>query len=250
MAITRKAAKELGLPSFGEGYGVGGGGPAKFCFRPGKSFQLGPVTLDDPVFVELDVRFLRAGPNRPVAGICGYDLLVRVVAEIDVTAPSIALHDPRQYKLPAGQWAKSANQFGNLQVEASFEGDHKAMFRVDTGNPHTLIMHTPTVDRLRMLENRKTQAVVGTGVGGSDPMRQGKLEWFELAGHRFDDPRVIFATTKRGALATPWLAGTIGQQFLRPFLLVVDYSTQRIAFIPRGELKERRPAQRRDGQVE
>ena len=242
LSITPKAADRLGMAAFGKGAGVGGIGPVKVRLRPGKSFKLGPVTIDEPVFVELAMGFLNAGPSGPIAGICGYDLLAHVVAEIEVAAPRIALYDPDKYELPAGQWQQSVNQFGNLQVQATFEGNHQALFRIDTGSPYTLIMHTPAVKSLQLLDNRKTRLVQGTSAPGSDAIYLGKLDWFELAGHRFDEPKVMFAVMKTNAMATPYVAGTIGQPFMKPFLVVVNYAAQQIAFIPHSDLPNRHAA--------
>jgi len=63
-----------------------------------------------------------------------------------------------------------------------------------------------------------------------------EIAWFDLAGHRFERPQVLFALDADGVLGEAGTLGTIGVEFLRPFRIVFDYSRSRIAFIePAGE---------------
>ena len=62
-------------------------------------------------------------------------------------------------------------------------------------------------------------------------MPPGTIAWFELMGHRFENPRVIFALATSGPLADPFVDGNLGVEFLKPFRIVLDYQHERLAFI-------------------
>ena len=236
MCIDTGIADELELESFGEVLAVGASGKTDAHFRRGKLFELGRLRFEDPIYVELDLEFLTAAFNETIAGIVGYDLFARSLVEFDPSTGRTHLYDPASYELPGGEWQPLVLDARTPAVQASFEGDHQAYFRLDTGaGSGNVTFHTPTVERLGLLEGRKVTASGSGGVGGSSVTYTGKLEWFELAGKRFEQPTVGFSTAEVGGLADRYTAGNLGQAFLEPFTLVLDYPNERIAFVPREE---------------
>jgi predicted aspartyl protease len=234
--IDSGVADELELPSFGQVLAVGAAGKTDAAFRRGKLFELGRLRFEDPIYVELDLEFLTAAFNETIAGIVGYDVFARSLVEFDPTNGHASLYDPASYELARGSWQPLVLDARTPAVQASFEGDHSAYFRLDTGaGSGNVVFHTPTVEKLGLLEDRKVAASGSGGVGGSAVTYTGELAWFELAGQRFERPTVGFATAKVGGLADRYTAGNLGQAFLQPFTLVLDYSNERIAFVPREE---------------
>jgi hypothetical protein len=120
-------------------------------------------------------------------------------------------------------------------VRARFEGDREGVFRLDTGSDDTVTFHTPAVERFKLLGGRSTAPTRSGGVGGISSGQTGTLEWFELGGHRFERPKVGFATAREGAFADDYMVGNIGTGFLGAFVMVFDYTNRRIAFAPRAK---------------
>lgn len=238
MCIDKGLAQKLQLEAFGEipVAGVGGVLRSRFCKSP--SFELGPVTLKDATYIELDLKMIGRMLGEEVTGIVGYPLLQGATAEVDCHAPSIALHDPSSFKLPEGAaWTQLVLESNHPIVEGKYEGDRQGWFRLDTGAADSVSFHAPAVKRHKLLEGRKTQGTMQGGVGGMVMNRAGELEWFELAGHRFRQPRVTFAQSEKGAFADEYTDGNIGQDFLRPFVVVFDYGAERIAFVKKAKGK-------------
>jgi len=121
---------------------------------------------------------------------------------------------------------------GNPAVQATYEGDHKGWFRLDTGANGTVTFHAPIVEKLHMLVGRDTNSGAMAGVGGSTDARVGKIKWFELGGHRFENLVAVFSLAKIGAFADRYLAGNIGQDLMEPFTVVFDFGGSRVAFLP------------------
>jgi hypothetical protein len=232
MTIDPAIADELGLAELGEVVAVGVGGKTTTSFRRGTRFELGALTLDDPVYVELDLAFLEPIFGRRIAGIVGYDVLARCVAEIEMRGPTIALHDPRRFTLTGASWQELALNENTPCVRASFEGEREGLFRLDTGANGTVSFHAPAVRALGLLDGRAVTTGSSGGVGGTAETKDGTLEWFELAGERFDSPRVQFSLAEHGAFTDRYTLGNIGQSFLAPFRIVLDYPGDRIAFVP------------------
>ncbi|HEX6886166.1 MAG TPA: pepsin/retropepsin-like aspartic protease family protein [Planctomycetota bacterium] len=235
MCIDPRVAEELGLEKLGEVLAVGIGGKTTTAFRRGGELQLGAVTWRDPVYVELDLAFLEPIFGRKVAGIIGYDLLARCVAEVETRKPYVALHDPARFTLTGAAWQELALMDNVPHVRARFEGEREGYFRLDTGANGTLTFHAPAVRELGLLEGRTLTRGFSGGVGGQAELQSGPLAWFELAGHRFENPTVSFSLAEHGAFTDRYTLGNVGQEFLAPFRLVLDYPGDRIAFVPVGK---------------
>ena len=168
-------------------------------------------------------------------GIIGHDLLSRCVAEITLADDSIRLFDPKIYWLGTGSWQPLRFNQSVPLIAGTFEGNRKGLFRIDmgAGGPGgigNVVFHAPTVNDLHLLKRR---TVTRMKMGQND-VAMGAVDWFEVAGHRFDHPNVVFALSRQGPLADEYLEGNIGVDFLKPFRLVLDYQNRRVAFVPRG----------------
>jgi hypothetical protein len=184
--------------------------------------------------VVMDFAFLDAHMGERIAGLIGYGLLHRVVAEIDMQTPAIALHDPATYDGSKTAWSKLAIDGRIACVEGEFEG-HQGWFHFDTGaGSSTVQLHAPAVERLKLLEGRETKPTVQGGVGGMIAAQQGTLKYFEVGGHRSENVAATFVTQAKGAFATPYTLGNIGGGLVKPFKLVMDYQHNRIAFVARN----------------
>jgi len=233
MCIDAKFADEVGLDRFGRIVASGIGGKTTTAFRAGEDLQLGAMTYEQPVFMELELDFLTGAMGTRVAGIVGYELLQRAVAEVDVVDGTVALHDPSRLKLDDALWEELMIHSRHPCVRARFEGEREEWFKIDTGAGGTVSFHAPAVSRLNLLEGRETSSSSAGGVGGRVSTRSGSIEYFELGGHTFDAPHVEFALEAVGAFSDEFTTGNIGAAFLRPFRLFFDYPNRRIQFVPR-----------------
>lgn len=81
-----------------------------------------------------------------------------------------------------------------------------------------------------VLDGRKTVSNTVSSSGGDYREQSGWLEWFELAGYKFEEPKVAFRIAGVGYEAEG-VDGVVGRQFLQRFTVVFDYGKRRIAFI-------------------
>ncbi|MCW5946515.1 MAG: aspartyl protease family protein [Fimbriimonadales bacterium] len=233
LCIDSGIADREGLNKVGAIPVVGVGGVVLSSMRTANSIQVGQVSWTNPIFVEIDLAQIGQMLSVELAGIVGYDLMARGIVEMDTQQNFVAVHDPKSYTLSSGQWTTLHLDGKHPVVEARFEGDRKGLFRLDTGANNTLTFHTAWVERYDLLKDRQTVATALGGVGGMTPARQGRIEWFELGGERFENPSVTFSQSKVGPLSDAYTIGNIGQGFLRPFKLVFDYPNRRMAFVKR-----------------
>jgi hypothetical protein len=232
--IANDVTGQLGTEPFGEIAALGVGGRVAAQFWHAKELRLGPVTVDAPVFIGLDLAFLEQPFGVRVGGILGYEFLSRCVAELDMQAGSIALHDPACYALPEpGRWEELIVYNRHPCVRARFE-DHEGVFNIDTGAAgDTVTFHYQAVADLELVAGRETRASQAGGVGGSVATKVGKLASFRLGGRDLGAIEASFAQEDKGAFADDYVAGNIGGKLLQPFRMVFDYPGNRVGFVPR-----------------
>ena len=260
MVVDRALASELELEHLGEVLAVGVSGRELTPLVGAESFSLGPLSWDGLVLVELDLSFVGELLGVPVSGIVGHDLFGRAVVDLRsgprpvspgdldgdgepdpapvlVGGGRVALLDPATWQPPTDAALAPLTFEGHTPcVSATFPtlaGPVTAWFRLDTGANGSVTFHAPAVKRHRLLANRDVSLARFGGVGGDGSGYTGELEWFELAGRRFETFRCAFATTEVGTFADPYTAGNIGQELLEPFRLLFDYPGERIGLIPR-----------------
>lgn len=233
MVIDQTAADEMKIDKIGLLPLTGVGGTVKASFRRVDDFTLGPATLRGILFTELDLKQIGTLLGIKLGGIVGADFMRRAVVTMDFKGHSVDVQPRTGFSLASGTWIPVRFSTGNPAVEATIAGAPKSWFRFDTGANGTVTLHSPFVKKYKLLDGVATTNAGQGGVGGIVAAKAGHVKWFELAGHRFDNPLVVFATGEKGAFAEPYLAGNIGQDFMKPFKVVLDFSGYRIALLPR-----------------
>lgn len=234
--LDKTRVGKLGLTRFGERGVTGAGGISRSAYVRARSLELGPMTLKEPLFIELDLSMISVAMKTEIAGVIGSNVFARAVIELDQATGAVAVHDPDKYTLAAGAaWQKVRFDRRHVCVEGRFEGDRSGVFRLDTGSAAALLFHAPAVERLGLLEGRTTTPTVNGGVGGMQQARAGTVAWFEIAGRRFENVEAQFSLAKSGALADAYTLGLVGVGILREFRLVFDDPHRRIAFVKRAD---------------
>src|SRR5262249_3812475 len=183
--ISPRAALTLGLPTIGASRVGLRAGASSGTVRQAQSMQLGPITIDRPAFVEMDLDPLSAISGVEIVGIVGYDVLRRSIVEIEVAAPRLAIFDPATPQDESAPWQPIVVYRNHVYASARFEG-HEGWFRLDTGAPQVpIIFNGPAVERLSLLEGRGAQEAQIEVPGGTMDVAIGEIDGFELAGHVF-----------------------------------------------------------------
>ena len=231
MIIDEAVANELGMEIIGTHRSMGAdGNPREGTWRRGKSFTIGRLRIENPVYRAMDLSANNAPPGERRMGTIGYDLFARSVVEYAGAGRDVRICDPRTYQLPRGaRWQRLEHIDSTPAFRGLVEGKLPGLFQVDTGAAGTIDFARPFHERHRLLEGRATAALRSQGSGGSFAVEEGRIARFDFAGRRYDDLEVSFRT---GGISREGSAGTIGRALLAPFRIVFDYSHHRIAFAP------------------
>ena len=231
--ITPGAARELGLDAIGSSWLGLAAGASAGTVRQAGTMRLGPLHIDRPTFVEMDLAPISAASGVELAGIIGYEVLRRSIVEIEVAVPRITIFDsdtPQDDELP---WQDIVIYGNHVYTRGRFE-NHEGWFRLDTGAPQVpLMFNGPAVERLSLLEGRDTKKAQIDVPGGMMGVEIGEVHGFELAGHVFGSLGAIFPTETTGAFADREALGNLGQECFAPFRVRFDYARKRAAFMKR-----------------
>jgi hypothetical protein len=226
MMIDEKLADSLGMPVIGRTNSIGAdGNPRPATFRRGKSFRIGRLSIDNPVYLALDFSKNNAPPGTARAGVIGYDIFARAAVEFAGAGERVAICDPGRYRLPAGaQWQRLYFMDSAPAIRTRFAGG-EGLFQVDTGSAATVEFYPGVAPAL--LAQAEARELTSSGAGGTYAVRIGRLPWLDLGPHRLPGVEAAFRTSGIGRDGG---TGLIGRDLLRPFTTVFDYRHRRIAF--------------------
>lgn len=238
LVLDPDVAQALGLEQYGELW-IGGAGAARTRsgWYQARELTVGPVTIARPRFSGLELDALSQSCGDPLAGILGYDFFARVVATVDMKATTVEVDDPAAYQRDGVTWRALTlySRHPHVECRLGIPSEERALFRIDTGAAGCAVLfHSPYVQEAALLDGRPTALLEGvSGIGGESAARIGTIDWFELGGTVHDRPTVIFIGDRKGALADPYSAGTIGSDLIAQQLLILDYPHGRLGFAPR-----------------
>ena len=234
MVIDSKIASKHDSPTIGSEVTVGVTSSSDLKVCQGISFQLGPLSLENPTYMLGDMTSLSKGFGMPIAGICGYDLISRASFEIDVRAGTMGIYPPGRAPLPKGaKWIPLGFDEDTPSILCRFEGDRVGTFSVDTGSNSTVDFLAPATETLGLTKGRALTSTSG-GSGGSPAVayEMGPVAYFDFAGVRYKELSVGFQHTNHGTFACPFFEGFIGMKLMARSRLLLDYQKQRMAAIP------------------
>jgi Aspartyl protease/PDZ domain len=241
--IDAQRAKALRLEPQGKIVASGAAGSAEATFTKGVLVSLSGVELLDQTIYVLPLDSLSA-LGRKIDGVLGNDVLKEFVVEIDYLAGTINLYEPQSYRYSgSGEFIPLTMDDGLLFVRASITPQGLApiegKFEIDSGSTGAILLNTPFVQRHNLLATVPKAIQTNTGgVGGTAKMLRGRVNNVRLGRFVIDHPITHFSQATQGDYASSKYDGLIGDQILRRFKVIVDYSRRRMILEPTAHFSE------------
>jgi Aspartyl protease/PDZ domain len=241
--IDARRAKALRLEPQGKIVASGAAGSAEATFTKGVSVSLSGVELLDQTIYVLPLDSLSA-LGRKIDGVLGNDVLKEFVVEIDYLAGTINLYEPQSYRYSgSGEFIPLMMDDGLLFVRASITPQGlapiEAKCEIDSGSTGAILLNTPFVQRHNLLATVPKAIQTNTGgVGGTAKMLRGRVNNVKLGRFVIDHPITHFSQATQGDYASSKYDGLIGDQILRRFKVIVDYSRRRMLLEPTAHFAE------------
>ncbi|MGA8104563.1 MAG: PDZ domain-containing protein [Candidatus Acidiferrales bacterium] len=189
----------------------------------------------------LDVTSLHgisAQQGRPIQGRVGSDILNSFVVEVNYDRSTIQLHDPATYQYDRKGAALPLSYIDDLPVikaTATVSGrNHDQQFLIDTGFGGAVLfwkrLGPRNVQLYRHVKTRPSPIPLPDGSGPST--LQGRIKILKIGAFPFEKPIADFSLTDSGVPSHPEIAGAIGNEILRRFVVIFDMPHHRLILEP------------------
>jgi len=246
--IEKSAADNLGLEAFGELHVSGMAGKVHCQFRRADTIEIGPLVMQQPLFMEMMLGGVVRGAPLPVVGIIGYEVFRRAVIELPKPRTSngdyeIWVHDPAEFQ----PWPELDERWETMTMVANLPHVktefvrsaggpvHTGLFMLDSGAGGVDTMfHSRATQEYGLMDEKSNNFRFLKGVGGesmnSVKVQSGELAWMQLSGFKLDRVRSLFGGSG-GLDLSLYTCGILCADLMARMHVVVDYARSRIAFL-------------------
>lgn len=241
--MTPETAKALGLLTE-KGRDATGAGEAKVESHEAMvdSYSIGELTLSRQRFDVLDLSAIqKAFGFKRLDGIVGFDVLKKSITCIDNEKQLLILKNGK------------ADCFGPQVTVIPFRLDHdtpvikgsvngiETEFIVDTGDRSAFSLFRKFAHKsdLEQIFKDRPEVISGVGVGGAIPAKMATLREIKLGSSlKIENVLTRMPTTKGGYFARSTLGGGVGNEILRRFNLILDYSRNEISLLKNSHFED------------
>lgn len=227
--LSARVVKEAGLQSVGEAISSGAGdGHSTTGFVHFDEIAIGGVRLRDQTGFATEI-YDKSIEGIPVDGMIGFELIRRMVTQIDYGRRTITFTDPARFRATADLGVAIPFVFYDHlpNITGSIDG-RPARFDIDTGSRTELDVTSPFVaaQGLRAQFRKGTSAITGWGVGGPARDYVVRLPTLKLGPVEVDGVAAGLSEAKGGSISDPNYEGNVGSGLLKRFVVTFDYARQ------------------------
>jgi predicted aspartyl protease len=238
--ITNRQAKNLGLtPRNGYKVGVAANvGEIEAATIPSANLTLpGVEALNQRIEVIMSDDATDPDESN-IDGVLGLEFLKNFIVEIDYEAQTLSLFAPQKYHYKGtGETVpikiKDGSPMVHLKMTTAGGKNIEDDFEIDNGMSSSLAFRTPAVRKYGLMQEVQTiQAPLDVEPGGEYRRRIGRLRSIQLGRFVIENPTVSLSENVEGE------GGLIGDEILRRFKVIFDFSHHRMILEPNSHFKE------------
>ena len=226
--LAAAAAQRLRLASVGalEARGPGEKSVGSGFARVERLAIGGMVALERQLLRVLDMPGFDDVEGVQVDGVLGVELFKRLVVQVDYAARALLLADPSSFVAPPAAASLPITFFGHFPGVAAEIDGIAGQFWLDTGNRGGVVLLVPFVEEHGLARRYAASPLttIGWGVGGRAQGRLARGGRLALGNAVVQGPVLRLPADNGGALAIRHVAGNIGGEILRRFVVTFDYA--------------------------
>ncbi len=240
--INEPRMEQFRLKSYGGLKTEGGANTASGSYVEGVTYRVGQMEVRNQRAAVLSLSGLEKVFGMPLGGILGYDFISRFVIAIDYGKQTITFY-PANYRYRGRGVAAPffvQGQQPYMKESITVKGETlPALFILDVGAADTLTLTTPFVKEHNLVElagekRRDSRTLAGSEkefFGGTT--LRGLVDQMAFGGFLLNHIPVNLSLGTRGAYASPFFSGNIGETILSRFKRVwLDYPRNRLILEP------------------
>jgi Aspartyl protease/PDZ domain len=220
---------------------LGIAGIRKVSFIYNQKLRLPGLTVDSLNFHINNYDILTQVYGEKIDGIIGYSLLNRYIFNINYDSLKISIFTLGRMKYPRGGWLYEPI-LRTLPVQNARIKDAVAInsrFLFDIGAGLCMMLNKDFIEDSNFLNKKRVlYAKEAEGVGGKIDMHLTVIKELRLGPYRFRNIPVFVFDDTYNLTSYPYLSGIIGNDILRRFNLILNYSKREFYFMPNSKYLE------------
>jgi hypothetical protein len=239
MSLDSMTAERLKLVPHPSAFFIRGiAGERKEELLEGMRLHVGAVTLDSITIQVNNYDILSAVYGEQIDGILGYTFFSKYLVRVDYDSSRIDIYSKGPVKYPKGGYLLRPQLVGLPMMEGRLS-DARAInsrFFFDTGAGLCLLFSSEFTADSAVFGPKKKRPVraEGAGLGGKTEMQLTTLKHFSIGPFRFHHIPTYVFDDSYDVTNYPQLGGLIGNDLLRRFNVILNYSRSEIYLVPNG----------------
>ncbi len=216
-------------------------GIRKVSFLYNQKLHIPGLTVDSLNFHVNDYAILTSVYGERIDGIIGYSVLSRYIVKVDYDSLKISFLSQGTLRYPRGGYLlkPTINTLPAHAARVKDEGTINTRLLYDIGAGVCLMLSKDFVqDSSFISSKRKLLAKEGEGVGGKIDMLTTVIKEVKLGPYRFRKVPVYIFDDVYNVTSYPYLGGLIGNDILRRFNIILNYSKNDIYIVPNSHYDE------------
>ncbi len=219
--------------------GIAGMRTVRFAYN--HTLKIPGLIVDSLNFHINDYELLSGVYGVKIDGIIGFSFLQRYVVRINYDSQQIEIFTNGSFKYPKGGYMLRPTIAG-LPMQYANMKDNRSVytrFFLDTGAGLCLLLSEEfCTDSTLLSAKRKRFKTVTEGLGGKKEMEMTVLSEFKIGPYKFKKVPIYVFDDEYNVTAYPYLAGLIGNDLLRRFNVVINYSAREFHLLPNTHMRE------------
>ena len=220
---------------------LGIAGIRKVSFIYNQKLRLAGLTMDSLNFHINNYDILTSVYGEKIDGIIGYSVLSRYIFWINYDSLKISIFTNGRLKYPRGGWLYEPI-LRTLPVQTARVRDAvttNSRFLFDIGAGLCMMLNKDFIEDSNFLDKKRVlYAKEAEGVGGKIDMHMTVIKELRMGPYRFRNIPVFVFDDTFNLTAYPYLSGIIGNDILRRFNLILNYSKKEFYFMPNSHYLE------------
>jgi hypothetical protein len=213
----------------------------KIIYVPNRTLHLPKLNIEHLDFHINDYSLLTSVYGIRIDGIIGYSFFSRFIVKVDYDENSVEIYSQGKIKYPRGGLTLKPSINGIPAFGATItDGVTKASrFYFDSGAGLCLLMSESFAnDSSILIKGKKVLLTQAEGIGGKKPMKLTTVKEIKIGPYRFKKVPAHIFSDDYNVTSYPTLGGLIGNDLLRRFNLIINYSEHEIHLKPNTHFHE------------
>ncbi|HXB91062.1 MAG TPA: aspartyl protease family protein [Puia sp.] len=219
--------------------GIAGIRQVRFLYN--RVLHLPGLDVDSLNFHVNDYDILSSVYGEKVDGIIGYSFFSRYIVRVDYDSSRIFVYSKGAYRYPRGGYLLRP-LIASLPIQAAQLRDDRrvgARFYFDTGAGLCVLLSSDFVsDSSVLVKGKKIYETQAEGLGGKALMQLTTLREVRLGPYRFRKVPAYIFDDIYNVTSYPNLGGLLGNDILRRFNVIIDYSRRNIYLTPNSHFHD------------